>query len=616
MTSQQQSAFNLARDTNSSFFLTGKAGTGKTTFLRRIQKEIDKNFVVLAPTGVAAVVAGGETIHSFFGMPPTEVITPHTNFKIGLRKIEVLRHVDTIIIDEVSMVRCDLIDGIDYVLRKVLKSSLPFAGKQIILSGDLFQLEPIISRGVSQEMLQDLYGSIDKPFFYRAHVFKRFNLPRIEFQTIFRQDDATFKRVLNNIREYHATDEDLRVLNTHVYSTMPDDGLSIILSPYKVSVDSINSQHLDKLTGEKHSYEAITEGEFTASHRPADELLVLKEGAQVMFTRNDSNRRWVNGTLATVTQLTDDNIRVRLDNGLEVDVEQAQWEQYSYVYNRETHKLESELKGMYTQYPLRLAWAITIHKSQGLTFDRMVLDLKRGVFASGQLYVALSRVKSLDGLMLNAPVQQSHIHRNAEISAFAHTFNDQAVIDDELEDGRAIDHHLRAHDYDSAAKACLQRAVAKTRQGRLRDAALMVKKLLDITICDDCLLTATAEVEPLHGDGVTANFLNAVFCLYGDQPELALAYAERVIAAKSTCKEAWYVKSRALSLLDRWKEADAANCSIMELEGLDYDKDHKLLFHIIRVSQHLGEPADDHLTYLHKLFPKYAPVSALFPQDE
>lgn len=602
---QLAQAYALVLNTNSSFFLTGKAGTGKTTFLRRIQQEIDKNFIVLAPTGAAAILVGGETIHSFLGLP-LEVITPRTPMHVNERKRDLIRAADTVIVDEVSMVRCDVVDAIDRTFRAIMHNGLPFGGKQVIFAGDMFQLEPIAERGAVTELLHDLYGG-DRFYFYKAHVFKRFNLPSIELQEVYRQDDPVFLRVLNNVRNYKVSADDLGVLNSRVCAPEADD-MSIVLSPYHRAVDEINNRRLESLSGEATTYEAEMSGNFKAGSAPVDLQLKLKVGAQVMFARNDSERRWVNGTLAEVVGLKDDEVRVRLSDGTEHAVEKVQWESYEQKYDRKTKTIEKELTGTFTQYPLRLAWAITIHKSQGMTFDKMVLDLSRGVFTSGQLYVALSRVRSLDGLYLSDPVRFGHVRENAEIMAFANTFNDNALIQDELSDGAAIYPHLRNRDYDEAARVCLRLAMKKVQDGKLRDASLMLKKMLDIVICDDCLIGMIENLEPLKVEGMIANFINAVFCLYGGAPELGIAYADRVLERRDDCKEAHYVKARCLALLERWKEADAENVRLLGLIDNDLDKDPKVVFLVSVVNKHIGDPSLDTIQFVVITHGSYMPA--------
>lgn len=604
--SQQQMAYNLVRDTNNSFFLTGRAGTGKTTFLKRIQQEIDKHFVIVAPTGVAAIVAGGETIHSFFGLP-TEILDANSEIKISPKKQQILSHVDTVIIDEVSMVRCDIIDAIDRILRKLMHNNLPFGGKQMIFSGDMYQLEPVVGDKAEHDMLKDMYGT-DLPYFYKANVFRRFRLPAIEFLKVYRQEDAKFLEILNHVRDCKVSEQDLLRLNARVQEYAEKDGLAIILSPYKAAAHKINQSHLERIEGKAFAYSAEVEGSFKQKNAPAEETLILKVGAQVMFTRNDPDRRWVNGTLAEVIELGDSAIKVQLPDGSIHQVEKVSWEAFSYKYDRETKKMQKELVGVFIQYPLRLAWAITIHKSQGMTFDKIVLDLRQDIFTPGQLYVALSRVKSLEGLYLNAPVSKRHVRENAEIAAFANSFNDEKFIGEELSDGAAIYAHLKKHDIDTATRTCLLLAIGKIKAGMLREASLMLKKMFDIAICDCCLKGMTDSMELLKGDNQICNFINAVICLYSGRYELGVVYADRVILSKPSCKEALYIKSRCLAELGQWKEADETNDEILQILSLDYDKDQKTIFHLAVVGDRIGDSRIDYLKLILKYQGLYLPA--------
>ena len=430
-------AYELIANTNSSFFLTGRAGTGKTTFLRNVQMNVNKQFITLAPTGIAAILAGGETIHSFFGLP-MEVCTPMTCGNMNEARIQSLIHADTIIIDEVSMVRCDIVDAIDNTLRKILSNTQPFGGKQIVFVGDMFQLPPVIQKGAEHDLLQDIYQT-ENFFFYKANVIKRIRLAKIEFKKVYRQDeDKQYLHILDNIRMNKVTPEELMHLNQRVIQPKGEDGMVITLASLNKTADSINQQRLAVIDSKEYVYEGTITGRFEASKLPVDLNLRLKVGAQVMFTRNDQHKRWANGTLAKVTKLSKDEIQVVLDNGYSYAVPCATWESYSYEYDRESRKLKKELTGSFTQFPLKLAWAITIHKSQGLTFDKMVLDLSRGLFVSGQLYVALSRVRSLDGLFLTKSVLSQYAHTSDEIIAYANGYNDKRLIDSEIESGKAV----------------------------------------------------------------------------------------------------------------------------------------------------------------------------------
>lgn len=394
-------AYDIVAKTNKCLFITGKAGTGKTTFVQRIQKEIKKNFLVLAPTGIAAIAVGGQTMHSFFGFP-LEVLGPHTNLFVSDENELLLKHIDTIIIDEASMVRSDMVDGMDRYLQKAFHTHMPFGGKQVIFVGDLYQLPPVVKRGtVDDEMLCDLYGT-GTPFFYKANVLKRMNLPKIEFQKIYRQTDTDFIEILNKMRIGEIGEKELTLLNRHVKSDDNVGDYSVILTAFNRMAEKINDTRLLQIENEEFLYEGIKTGKFKSGDCPAPEKLKLKIGAQVIFCRNDYTSGCVNGTIAKVVNFDENTVQVQLENGRRVSVTRMKWESYERVYNRDSHKIESELVGSYTQFPLKLAWAITIHKSQGMTFDRMHFDLTWGTFAAGQTYVAISRMRSLEGLTLSS----------------------------------------------------------------------------------------------------------------------------------------------------------------------------------------------------------------------
>lgn len=550
---EQQQAFDLVAHTNTSLFITGKAGTGKTTFVKRIQKEINKNFLVLAPTGIAALNVGGQTIHSFFGFP-LEVIGPYTRMEVSFEKRLLLQRIDTIIIDEASMVRSDLVDGIDRFLRAVFSTHLPFGGKQVVFAGDLFQLPPVVKRGsADEEMLWDLYGK-GTPYFYKAHVLKRMNLPKIEFTHVYRQNDEKFLNILNRMRMGENTTDDLDVLNQHIVDGTSSGDYAITLTSRNDTADNINEAKLAALSGEEFCYEGEKDGEIKTQDIPAPAVLKLKVGAQVIFCRNDYTHGCANGTIAKVKELTENSITVLLENGKEVRVEKMTWESLEKVYDKESHKVETEVVGTFTQYPLRLAWAITIHKSQGMTFDRMHFDLTRGTFAPGQAYVAISRMRSIEGLTLSNKLRPYHIVQNTEIKAFANSFNDVPMIDEELAFGQQFSQCYNKQDYDGAAKVCLIHMIDKTKKGDYRNAALMAKRMFDVMLDDECLMGMAVGVTLLKDCSMTCNFLNAVLCLYSGRYEEAIGYADMVLDRK-VCLEAMFIKGRALYRLERYTEA-------------------------------------------------------------
>ena len=601
---QQLQAYDLIANTNSSFFLTGRAGTGKTTFLRKVQKMVDKQFITLAPTGVAAILAGGDTIHSFFGLP-MDVCTPGTMGKMNEARILTLIHTDTIIIDEVSMVRCDIIDAIDYTMRKTLRSSLPFGGKQVIFVGDMFQLPPVVKQGAEHDLMHDLYHTEDF-FFYKADVIKRMRLVKIEFQKVYRQEDEDFLRILENVRLNKTTPENLMHLNERVCQPTKEDGTVITLASLNRTADDINQKRLAEIEAEEYTYEGTVVGKFEEKRFPVDMTLKLKVGAQVMFTRNDQHKRWANGTIGTVTKLAKDEIQVTTDGGATYVVPNCSWESYSYEYDKKARKMKKELMGTFTQYPLRLAWAITVHKSQGMTFDKLYLDLSRGMFAAGQLYVALSRVRSLGGLFLSRPIIPQYAHTSREVLAYASGYNDEQVINSEIESGKAVYHLLAHNKYDEAAKQYLLLIQKKAENGNIKEAMQQAKRFLDTVICDDELFGSIDEVpaELMTADHWAPRFLVALLSLYAGEYEQALAYTDSVLA-QHQCQEALYVKSRCLTKLERYEEADAVNVLVGDVFDMS-TPDAKVLYMIAMLNEmHVGDPGLNLMQELIKARPKY-----------
>lgn len=601
---EQQLAYELVANTNSSFFLTGRAGTGKTTFLHNVQKLVGKQFITLAPTGVAAILAGGDTIHSFFGLP-LEVCVPGTCGKMSETKILALLHADTIIIDEVSMVRCDIIDAIDYTMRKALRNTMPFGGKQMIFVGDMFQLPPVVIQGPEKDLLKDMYQTEDF-FFYKSEAIKRMRLVKIEFRKVYRQDDDYFLHILENVRMNRVTPENIMHLNGRVHTPTVDDGAVITLASINKTAEKINLQRLEEIEAEEFVYEGTIEGKFEEKKFPVDQKLRLKVGAQVMFTRNDQQKRWANGTLGKVTNLTKDEIRVTLNNGETYVVPCCSWESYNYDYNKEDRKMKKELTGTFTQYPLKLAWAITVHKSQGMTFDKLSLDLSRGMFAAGQLYVALSRVRTLDGLFLSKNVIPQYAHTSSEILTYASEYNDEQQIGNEIESGKAVYGALHNDDYDEAAKQYLLLVAKKAENCDIKEATQQAKRFLDILVCDEHLYGVIEDVPQnlLKASHWTPKFLAALLCLYANKYEEALTYIEEVLSTHK-CTEALYIKSRALAKLERYAEADEVNCQLANVFEMA-TPDAKVLFMIAMLNEmYIGDPGLDLMRKLVEARPKY-----------
>lgn len=443
-----QNALQLVQFTHRSLFLTGKAGTGKSTFLHYIAQTTKKKYVILAPTGIAAINVGGVTLHSFFKLPFHPLLPNDRRYstqqlrntlKYNSEKIKLIRELELIIIDEISMVRADIIDFIDKILRVYSHNMrIPFGGKQLLLVGDVYQLEPVLKEE-DWQLLQPYYPS---KFFFDAHVFRSFQLVCIELQKVYRQRDDKFISILDHIRTSTVTNTDLSLLNQQVGQHQPMDAhqLSITLSTRRDTVDYINSLHLSKLPGDATILHGSIDGEYPENNLPTPIELEVKTGAQILFIKNDREKRWVNGTLGTIIGIGDEEdgkIYVRTEQGEDVDVEQEVWNNVRYTYNQKEQKVEEEILGSFQQFPLRLAWAITIHKSQGLTFNQVKIDLSGGVFAGGQTYVALSRCRSLKGIALQEPVKKEDIYVNQEVVRFSKTYNDPSALNTAMQQSKA-----------------------------------------------------------------------------------------------------------------------------------------------------------------------------------
>jgi ATP-dependent exoDNAse (exonuclease V) alpha subunit len=405
-TPEYAAALDFVRAGEGHLFITGRAGTGKSTLLRAMRELIEEEIAVLAPTGLAAVNVGGQTIHSFFGFPPRLIRSEDIRRS---RNGALMRRLKLIVIDEVSMVRSDLMHGIDQSLRVNRgRAREAFGGVRLVMFGDLHQLPPVVQEAEVAEHLETSFGG---PFFFSAGALREgAGTALIELSHVFRQSDEMLINVLNRVREGEAEEEDLAVLNRRVapVRTLAEGERFVILTPTNAAAQRINMAYLDALAGAERTYEAGITGDFGASAHPTDQALVLKPGAKVILIRNDPDRRWVNGTVAKVSRL--DEKRVWIDvAGREHEVEQSSWEARRYAYDKAAEKIVGTVAGTFKQFPLRLAWALTIHKSQGLTLEHVYIDLGRGTFAHGQAYVALSRCRSLEGLALARPLQPRDI---------------------------------------------------------------------------------------------------------------------------------------------------------------------------------------------------------------
>ena len=399
-------------NTKDHFYITGKAGSGKSTLLAYFRSVTQKNTAVLAPTGVAAIRVKGQTIHSFFGFPPKVIQTRHIK---KVRQVELLQNLETLIIDEISMVRADVFDAIDYSLRVHRKKlTQPFGGVQVIVFGDLFQLPPVVNMDESS-LLERIYPN--GQFFFHSNIFQDAQFKTIELQNIYRQTDDHFIYLLNAVRDGSITNSQIDNLNDSLVENFEMDEGKIILTTTNARASGINQNYLKQLSSEEFSYRAQATGQFYKELFPTDEVLKLKKGAQVIMIKNDPEKRWVNGSIGTIHDIAEKKIKVKINHKI-YEVKKEKWDRIQYSYDDDQQEVLENVTGSFKQYPMRLAWAITIHKSQGQTFEKVIIDMSQGSFAPGQLYVALSRCISLEGIELLRPLKKSDVIVNKQLIGF------------------------------------------------------------------------------------------------------------------------------------------------------------------------------------------------------
>lgn len=574
-----QDALQLITHTRQSVFLTGKAGTGKSTFLKYICNHTKKKYVVLAPTGIAAINAGGVTLHSFFKLPFRPMLPDDPDlslshgrifefFKYPKEKRKIIAEVDLVIIDEISMVRADIIDCVDRILRVYSGNMrLPFGGKQLLFVGDVFQLEPVVPSD-QKEILSLFYAS---PFFFSARVFKDINLVPIELQKVYRQTDSVFINILDRIRNNAARKQELDTLNGRYFPSFEpqNEDMYITLATRRDQVDFINEKKLAELPGEEYVSVGKIEGDFPESSLPTQLNLSIKEQAQVIFIDNDYERRWVNGTIGMVSGIDENgNVYVLLESGVEHLVEPTSWRNYKYKYNEKEKRIEEEIVGTFEQLPIRLAWAITVHKSQGLTFSRVVVDLTGGVFAGGQTYVALSRCTSLEGLVLKSKISSRDIFIRKEIVEFSQIFNNQALIEKSIKESEAELQYGRAAQgfrQGNMKEAVEAFAAAVSKRNELDNP--MVQRLLRLKL--QALNSQKAQIkalrEELHSLRETQKEYAHEYYLMGNEcitkahdANAAIRCFDKALNLNPNYVEAWVRKG--VTLLDIGEDYDAQVC--------------------------------------------------------
>lgn len=557
-----QKVWELIAHTNRSVFLTGKAGAGKSTFLRYITSNTSKKHVVLAPTGIAAVNAGGVTLHSFFKLPFRPVLPDDPDFSLRyLRErmkysgdfVKLLREIDLIIIDEISMVRADTIDFIDKLLRFYTgRRREPFGGKQMLLVGDIFQLEPVV-QGETRDILRKYY---DNFFFFSANVFKEFSVIPIELKKIYRQSDSRFISLLDRVRAGSPTMDDIKLLNSRIKQDVKTDRNDFVmtLATHRDMVDAINDHHLNMLASPVITYMGEISGDFPETALPSPMELQLKVGAQVVFVKNDKDHRWVNGTIGKVYSASADNLEIELESGERHILEPERWSNIRYDYDEDTKKITEIELGYYIQYPLRLAWALTIHKSQGLTFNNVIIDMGRGAFSGGQTYVALSRCRSLEGMTLRSTVNQRDMFVNPAIVRFSSQFNSDKLINSAIEEAHVKELFVKASQnwYKGDIGAAIDNLTEASASDYQLDKPLVRRYLKQkLSVID----TQKAEIESLRAQvrslkstltSLASEYVAmADFCMQsGNDPEPALQNYNKALGISSDCIPALLGKAK------------------------------------------------------------------------
>lgn len=576
---EQKNALDLITHTRQSIFLTGKAGTGKSTFLKNLCETTKKKFVVLAPTGIAAINANGVTLHSFFKLPFRPIMPDDPDldlqngrifdfFKYKKEHRKIIREVELIIIDEISMVRADTIDCIDRILRVYSENMRqPFGGKQVVFVGDIFQLEPV----VNSETRQIINRFYPNPFFFSARVFRETSLVPIEFTKIYRQSDPVFISILDNIRNGQSGTTDLEQLNHRVDTSFKpkEDELFITLATRRDNVDYINEKKLAELPTPEFVSRGAIDGDFPESSLPTLLDLTLKEGAQVMFIHNDQQwpRRWVNGTLGIISGIDEEgNVYVCLESGSEYLVELNTWRNYRYRYNEKEKRIEEEIIGTFTQLPLKAAWAITIHKSQGLTFSHVMVDFTGGVFAGGQAYVALSRCTSLEGIVLKKGIEKSDIFVRNEIREFSKKFNDERLVQKVLKEADADILYAKSADhFDKLEFGESIDTFIKAIRARYDMEKPLVKRFIQKKLSVISLLRAENKrlKEQMHRQNEALQRYANEYYLLGNEcivsykdTRAALANFDKALAMNPTFLDAWVRKGVTLYDLGDFYEAD------------------------------------------------------------